>query len=100
MTEAQLDREKFAEAGANIIGVIQRELDRTDLPADQRAIYTQLRDHEIDLTARWVQSMRDAEELDAVLFGAKPAVLLHALRQHLSPGQLVQLANILLDDNA
>jgi hypothetical protein len=95
--EAKRDRERFAEAGADLIGVLQRQIDRTDPAADPRAIYALLRDHLIDQTAHWVQAMQQADEYDAVLFGASPAVLLHALRAHLTLGQLAQLAGMLRD---
>ena len=98
MSEAQLDREKFAETSANLIGVIQRELDRDDLAPDVREIYTLIRDHEIDLTARWVEMARNAEHYDAILFGASPAVLVRALRQHLTLGQLAQLTLLLREE--
>ena len=98
MTDAQLEREKFAETGANMIGIIQRELDRDDLPPDIREIYTVIRDHEIDLTARWVEMARNAEHYDAILFGASPAVLARALRRHLTLGQLAQLTSLLRED--
>jgi hypothetical protein len=95
--EAKRDREQFAEVGANVVGALQREIDRVDPATDPRAIYGLCRDHIIDLTARWIQAMQQADEYDAVLFGASPGVLLRALRSHLTLGQLAQLTDMLRD---
>jgi hypothetical protein len=96
--EMKRDREQFAELGANMAGILQSEIDRVGPATNPRAIYALCRDHIIDSTARWVQAYQQADEYDAILYGASPNVLLRALRSHLSPGQLVQLADMLRND--
>jgi len=89
------DREEFAERGADIAGVIDRQLERTDLPPDAIEAFTILKNWAITMTAAHVQAMQDAEQVDAVLFGTGPAAILAALRKNLTTSQLATLARML-----
>jgi hypothetical protein len=98
------DRQQFAESGATIVSTLQDLLDNQDdnLPPDVRDAFATMRDWSIDLTARWVQMMQREEkdgDLDAMFWG-HPDLIINCLRKRLSPGQLIQLARLLLDENA
>lgn len=95
MTETELDRKQFAGRGADIAGVIQRQLDRDDLPPGIREAFTTLRDWSIDLTARWTAAMLHAEQMDSLLYGHGPGVIVAALRANLTEAQRAVVAGML-----
>jgi hypothetical protein len=97
VTGTELDRERFAEAGADLVGALRRALEGGDLPPVQREIYELVADFIVDLTARWVRVTKDADEADAVLYGHGPGVIVAALRKNLTPGQLAIVARMLTE---
>ncbi len=92
------DIKRLADTAATAVAACGRLASSPRMTGAERADLALLREYVIEQTAVSVRLARENEEVEAILYGTEPALLLAALRRNLTPGQRAHLGMLLLDD--